>query len=153
VYNIFNTVIELLESILCQVKQKTMKLHIWWFSAKHTVCLVWSQNNGVDFPEFTTSLCYVLLFKCRFYQFSFLNSHISTIFILLLDESLGYIGILMSVLHTFGFRIIIKVPLSQIFSNFHTLLCTITYRLSLITVYFTFTVWEKWTGVTITYER
>ena len=49
-----------------------------------------------------------------------------------------------SVRHTFGFRIIIKVPLNQIFSNFHTLLCTIKYRLSLITVYFTFTVPELW---------
>ena len=56
-----------------------------------------------------------------------------------LDESWGYIGILMSVRHTFGFRIIIKVSLNQIFSNFHTWLCTIKYRLSLITVYFTFT--------------
>jgi hypothetical protein len=46
--------------------------------------------------------------------------------------------------HTFGFRIIIKVPLNQIFSNFHTLLCPIKYRLSLITVYFTFTVHELW---------
>ena len=49
-----------------------------------------------------------------------------------------------SVHHTFGFRIIIKVPLNQIFSNFHTMLCTIKYRLSLITVYFTFTVHELW---------
>jgi hypothetical protein len=49
--------------------------------------------------------------------------------------------------HTFGFRIIIKVPLSQIFSNFHTLLCTIKYRLSLITVYFTFTVHEYKTNI------
>jgi hypothetical protein len=46
-----------------------------------------------------------------------------------------------SVRHTFGFRIIIKVPLNQIFSNFHSLLCTIKYRLTLITVYFTFTVY------------
>ena len=58
-------------------------------------------------------------------------------------ESGGYIGILMSIRHTFGFRIII-VPLNQIFSNLHTLLCTIKYRLSLITVYFTFTVHELW---------
>ena len=56
----------------------------------------------------------------------------------------GYIGILMSVCHTFAYRIIIKVPLNQIFSNFHTLLCTIKYRLRLITVYFTFTVSELW---------
>ena len=49
---------------------------------------------------------------------------------------------LMSVRHTFGFRIIIEVPLNQIFSNFHTLLCTIKYSLSLIMVYFTFTVHE-----------
>ena len=65
------------------------------------------------------------------------------IFIPPLDESQGYIGILMSVRHTFGFRIIIKVPLNQIFSNFHTL-WIIKYRLSLITVYFTFTVHELW---------
>ena len=49
-------------------------------------------------------------------------------------ESVVYtVWILMSVRpsirHTFGFRIIIKVPLNQIFSNFHTLLCTIKYRL------------------------
>ena len=56
----------------------------------------------------------------------------------------GYIGILVSVHHTFGFRITIKVPLNQIFSNFHTLLCTIKYRQSLIIVYFTFTVHELW---------
>ena len=70
------------------------------------------------------------------------------IIIPLLDESQGYIGILMSVRpsirHTFGFGIIIKVPLSQIFSSFHTLLCTIKYRISLITVYFTFTIYELW---------
>ena len=36
---------------------------------------------------------------------------------------------------TLGFRIIFKVPLNQIFSNFHTLLCSIKYRLSLITVH------------------
>ena len=114
-----------------------------------------------------------------------------------LDESRGYIGILMSVRHTFGFRIIIKVPLNQIFklshiamyhkiqvkfdygvfhiyrswvvalfllenrdflgfrmifkvwldqicSNFNTMLWTIKYRLSSIMVYFTFTVPELW---------
>ena len=70
------------------------------------------------------------------------------LFIPLLDESRGYIGILMSVRspvrHTFGFRIIIKVPLNQIFSNFNTMLWTIKYRLSSITVYFTFTVPELW---------
>ena len=66
------------------------------------------------------------------------------LFIPPLDESQEYIGILMSVRHTFGFRIIIKVPLNQIFSNFHTLPCTIKYRLNLITVYFTFTVHELW---------
>ena len=49
-----------------------------------------------------------------------------------------------SIRHTFGFQIIIKVPLNQIFSNFHKLLCTIKYRLSSITVYFTFTVPELW---------
>jgi hypothetical protein len=41
-----------------------------------------------------------------------------------------YIGILMSVRHTFGFRIIIKVPLNQLISNFNTMLWTIKYRLS-----------------------
>jgi hypothetical protein len=30
--------------------------------------------------------------------------------------------------HTFGFRMIIKVALNQIFSNFHTFVCTIKYR-------------------------
>jgi len=49
-----------------------------------------------------------------------------------------------SVRHTFGFRIIIKVPLNQICSNFQTMLWTIKYRLSSITVYFTFTVPELW---------
>ena len=64
------------------------------------------------------------------------------------SQKIGTLGILMSVRpsvrHTFGFRIIIKVPLNQIFSNFQTLLCTIKYRLSLIAVYFTFTVHELW---------
>jgi hypothetical protein len=49
-----------------------------------------------------------------------------------LDESWGYIGILMSVRHTFGFRIIIKIPLNQIFSDFHTLLCTINIQYTYI---------------------
>jgi hypothetical protein len=35
-----------------------------------------------------------------------------------------------------GFRMIFKVLLNQIFSNFNTMLWTIKYRLSLITVYF-----------------
>jgi hypothetical protein len=39
-----------------------------------------------------------------------------------------------------GFRMIFKVPLIQIFSNFNTMLYTIKYRLSVIMVYFTFTV-------------
>jgi hypothetical protein len=43
-----------------------------------------------------------------------------------------------------GFRIIFKVWLNQIFSNFNTMLWTIKYRLSLIMVYFTFTVPELW---------
>ena len=49
-----------------------------------------------------------------------------------------------SVCRTFGFRMIITVPLNQIFSNFKTMLWTIKYRLSSITVYFTFTVPELW---------
>jgi hypothetical protein len=53
-----------------------------------------------------------------------------------------------SIRHTFGFGIIIQVPLNQVFSNFHTLLCTIKYRLSLITVHFTFTVHELWSFFT-----
>ena len=63
-----------------------------------------------------------------------------------LDESRGYIGILMfvrqfvrsSIRHTFRFRIIIKVALNKIFSNFNTMLWTIKYRLISITVYFPF---------------
>ena len=43
-----------------------------------------------------------------------------------------------------GFQMIFKVWLNQIFSNFNTMLWTIKYRLSLITVYFTFTVPELW---------
>jgi hypothetical protein len=39
-----------------------------------------------------------------------------------------------------GFRMIFKVPLNQIFSNFNTMLYTIKYRLCLIRVYFTFTI-------------
>jgi hypothetical protein len=42
------------------------------------------------------------------------------------------------------FRMIFKVGLNQIFSNFNTMLWTIKYRLSSITVYFTFTVPELW---------
>ena len=41
-----------------------------------------------------------------------------------------------------GFRMIFKVWLNQIFSNFNTILYTIKYSLSLIMVYFTFTVHE-----------
>jgi hypothetical protein len=43
-----------------------------------------------------------------------------------------------------GFRMIFKVWLNQIFSNFNIILWTIKYRLSAITVYFTFTVPEVW---------
>ena len=43
-----------------------------------------------------------------------------------------------------GFRMIFKVWLNQIFSNFHTMLWTIKYRLNSITVYFTFTITELW---------
>jgi hypothetical protein len=43
-----------------------------------------------------------------------------------------------------GFRMIFKVPLNQIFSNFNKMLYTIKYRLCLITVYFKFTVPELW---------
>jgi hypothetical protein len=39
-----------------------------------------------------------------------------------------------------GLRMIFKVWLNQIFSNFNTMLWTIKYRLCSITVYFTFTV-------------
>jgi hypothetical protein len=41
-----------------------------------------------------------------------------------------------------GFRMIFKVWLNQIY--FNTMLWTIKYRLSSITVYFTFTVHELW---------
>jgi hypothetical protein len=44
----------------------------------------------------------------------------------------------------FCFRMIFKVWLNQIFSNFNTMLWIIKYRLSSITVYFTFTVPESW---------
>ena len=43
-----------------------------------------------------------------------------------------------------GFRMIFKVWLNQIISNFNTMLWTIKYRLISITVYFTFTVPELW---------
>ena len=43
-----------------------------------------------------------------------------------------------------GFRMIFKVWLNQIFSNFNTMLWTIKYRLNSIMVYFTFTVPELW---------
>ena len=43
-----------------------------------------------------------------------------------------------------GFRMISKVWLNQIFSNFTTMLRTIKYRLSSIMVYFTFTIPELW---------
>jgi hypothetical protein len=39
-----------------------------------------------------------------------------------------------------GFRMIFKVLLDQILSNFYTMLWTIKYRISSITMYFTFTV-------------
>jgi hypothetical protein len=41
-----------------------------------------------------------------------------------------------------GFQMIFNVWLDQIFSNFNIMLWTIKYRLSLTTVYFTFTVPE-----------
>ena len=43
-----------------------------------------------------------------------------------------------------GFRMIFKVWVNQIFPNFNTMLWTIKYRFSSITVYFTFTVPELW---------
>jgi hypothetical protein len=43
-----------------------------------------------------------------------------------------------------GFRMIFKVWLNQIFSNFNTMLYAIKYRLSLIMVYFAFTVHKLW---------
>jgi hypothetical protein len=43
-----------------------------------------------------------------------------------------------------GFRMIFKVPLNQIFSNFNTMLYTIKYRLSLIMMYCAFTVHMLW---------
>ena len=43
-----------------------------------------------------------------------------------------------------GFRMIFKVPLNHIFSNFNTMLYAIKYRLSLIMVYFTFTIHKLW---------
>jgi hypothetical protein len=43
-----------------------------------------------------------------------------------------------------GFRMIFKVRLNQIFSNFNTMRGTIKYRLSSITMYFTYTVPELW---------
>jgi hypothetical protein len=43
-----------------------------------------------------------------------------------------------------GFRMIFKVWLNQIFSNFNTMLWTIKCRLNSITVYFTFTVHKLW---------
>jgi hypothetical protein len=41
-----------------------------------------------------------------------------------------------------GFRMIFKVPLNQIFSNFKPMLYTIKYRLCLIMVYFTFHIYR-----------
>ena len=46
-----------------------------------------------------------------------------------------------------GFRMIFKVPLNQIFSNFSIMLYTIKYRLCLIMVYFTFTVHKLGLGL------
>jgi hypothetical protein len=43
-----------------------------------------------------------------------------------------------------GFRMIFKAWLNLIFSNFNIRLLTSKYRLSSITVYFSFTVPEKW---------
>ena len=100
--------------------------------------------------EWSCTKCICVLQMClSFYDFSirFWNFYASVICIYTLTrrESGGIQGSSCpSVLHTFGFRIIIKVPLNQIFSSFHTLLCTIKYRLSLITMYFAFTVHELW---------
>ena len=43
-----------------------------------------------------------------------------------------------------GLRMIFKVRLNQIFSNFNTMRCTIKYRFNLIMVKLTFTVHELW---------
>ena len=102
-----------------------------------------------------SSFQYVLIFMYAVVDISWIVDHqclhflsiITCIIIFPLDESRGYRiqGFpCPSVRHTFGFRMIIKVPLNQIFSNFNTMLWTIKYRLSSITVYFTFTVHELW---------
>jgi hypothetical protein len=52
-----------------------------------------------------------------------------------------------------GFRMIFKVVLNQIFSNFNTMLWTIKYRLSSITVYFTFTVAELVHSIVLKFEN
>ena len=43
-----------------------------------------------------------------------------------------------------GFRMIFKVWLNQIFSNFNTMLYAIKHRLNLIMVYLAFTVHKLW---------
>jgi hypothetical protein len=48
-----------------------------------------------------------------------------------------------------GFRMIFKASFNQIYSNFNTMLWTIKYRLSSITVYFTFTIPELWPFVKV----
>ena len=106
----------------------------WWLNSSYIIAIIFLASLN---PSHTLSLA---IFdhasrKCAVIHsitLAFLNEqiwfgYIKKVFSFLypLDESLGYIGILMSVrpsvCHTFGFRIIIKVPLSQIFSNFHTL--------------------------------
>jgi hypothetical protein len=97
-------------------------------------------TNTIDCHDITGILFKVALHTITLTTLFFIV--LCTVFIPPIDDSRRYKGILMSVRHTFGFRIIIKVPINQIFSKFHTFLCTIKYRLSLITVYFTFTLHE-----------
>jgi hypothetical protein len=50
-----------------------------------------------------------------------------------------------SIRHTFGFGIIIQVPLNQVFSNFHTLLCTIKIQVNFD--YSVFHIYRSWVMV------
>jgi hypothetical protein len=98
------------------------------FSAKHAA--------SIELEQILPNLDHIAVYhkiqvKCDYSVFHIYRSWIMALFLL---ENRDFLG----------FRMIFKVWLNQICSNYNTMLLTIKYRLSSITVYFTFTVPELW---------
>jgi hypothetical protein len=119
-------------------------LYIFLSLTVYTVYISKGLPNGFLLLNSSYGMSYFRQFLILTSVWQCLNSNYSYIFYTPARRRLFVRPSRSSVRHTFGFWIIIKVPLHQIFSNIHTLLCTIKYRLCLITVYFTFTVHELW---------